>query len=229
MTENIRPAIAVTIEKNAAKTNRNSAIGGPAWRPNTNVIWPVDHRGIVMMHLARINFSEMPSLEGFPDSGLMQFFISTESVTLGAGEAHGNGKGFLIEYWPDPDLGISVPQPELDEDNFEDTPLVSGTPEDTMHDNGRALSFTSVQMKENVDGSERPLAWIGGFPLNVQASEANEDDIVLLQIGNGEMANSDDEHEFMWGGDIGAATFLITLEGLAGKQFDDVIYNASGY
>lgn len=222
MTKN-RPAIASRIEAHVPKQPNSSALGGPAWRPDASVTWPVDRRGIVMMHLARINFSELPLFGGFPQSGLLQIFISTESITLGAGQAQ--GEGFVIEYWPDTKPGISVPQPELDDDNFEETPLVDGTPEDTMHDNGRSLSFTTVQMAEDEDGSQRPEVWLGGWPLSVQESAANDGDIVLLQIGNGECGES----EFMWGGDIGAATFRISPADLAANHFDRVHYDASGY
>lgn len=219
---NIRTAIVAKIEAHAPEQQDSSAIGGPSWRPDASVAWPVDRRGIVMMHLARINFSELPPYDGFPQSGILQIFISTVSVTLGAGERYGDG--FWVEYWPDTETGIAVPQPELDEDNFEDTPLVSGTPEDTMHDNGRSLSFTTVQMAEGEDGAQRPEVWLGGWPLSVQDSIANEDDIVLLQIGNGELS----ENEFMWGGDIGAATFLISPAALAARRFDQMKYDASG-
>ena len=137
-----RTSLAGRIGEQAAKDLRGSALGGPAWRPDSTVEWPVDRRGIVMMHLARINYAELPAFDGFPRSGVLQIFISTESVTLGAGEGHGDG--FVVEYWPDPKEGLAVQQPELDEDNFEETPLVGGTPEDTMHDNGRTLTFTTV-------------------------------------------------------------------------------------
>ena len=220
---NTRMALAAQIEEQPAKDPLGSALGGPAWRPDTTVGWPTDRRGVVMMHLARINYAELPSLEAFPRSGILQIFISTESVTLGAGEGHGDG--FVVEYWPDPKGGLAVPQPELDEDNFEETPLVGGTPEDTMHDNGRSLTFTTVEMVKDAEGSERPEVWLGGWPLSVQESEAKGNDIVLLQIGNGEIG----ENEFMWGGDIGAATFLISPADLSARRFDQMSYSASGY
>ena len=219
----IRPAIAASIGSDHANEAFNSAIGGPAWRPDSSVRWPVDNRGIIMMHLARINFAELPAFDGFPTSGLLQIFISTESVVLGVHEPH--GKGFVIEYWPESKAGISVPQPELDEDNFEETPLMGGTPEDTLHDNGRSLQFTSVEMAEEEE-VDRPEIRIGGWPLSIQCSEVQDGGIVLLQIGNGECG---EENEFMWGGDIGAATFLISPEDLAERRFDKAHYDASGY
>ena len=94
-----------------------------------------------------------------------------------------------------------------------------------MHDNGRSLTFTTVEMVKDAEGSERPEVWLGGWPLSVQESEARGNDIVLLQIGNGEIG----ENEFMWGGDIGAATFLISPADLSARRFDQMSYSASGY
>lgn len=220
--ETTRPAIALIIGDSAAQTPRCSAIGGPAWRPDSSVNWPMDRRGIVMMHLARIDFSELPLLDGFPRSGLLQIFISTQSITLGAGEAH--GKGFIVEYWPNPDEGIAVPQPELIEGLDEGTPLVAGTPEETMHDDGRSLGFEQVQMEKDEDGEFLPEAWIGGWPFSVQNSQQGAEGVVLLQIGNGECG----DNEFIWEGDIGAATFLISPKDLSAKRFDQVVYDAAG-
>ena len=220
---NSRMALAAKIEELPAKDPQGSALGGPAWRPDTTIGWPTDRRGVVMMHLARVNCAELPSFEEFPRSGILQIFISTVSIGLGAGEGH--GKGFVVEYWPDPKGGLSVPQPELDEDNFEGTPLMGGTPENTLHDNGRPLTFTAVEMVKDAEGSERPEVWLGGWPLNVQERVAEGKDIVLLQIGNGELG----DNEFMWGGDIGAATFLISPADLSARRFDQTSYFASGY
>lgn len=224
MTESVRSAITIRIGDKAARTILGSAIGGPAWRPDAAFPWPKDRRGVEMMHLVRINFTDMPPLDGFPKTGLLQVFISTEAITLGAEEPH--GQGFIIEYWPEYSEGIAVPQPELDEDNFdEETPLVDGEPDDLMHVNGRSLEFKSTQMELDVEPEDRPEMWLGGWPLSVQETAAEEGDIVLLQIGNGEVG----EHEFMWGGDIGAATFLISPDDLTNKRFDQVFYDASGY
>ncbi len=176
-----------------------------------------------MMHLARINFAEAPPLNGFPRSGILQVFISTEFVTLGEGEPH--GEGFFIEFWPNPKAGISVPQPELDEANDEDTPLVSASPDSSMHDDGRSLGFAPTKMEKRADPKTRPEAWLGGWPLSVQETVASPTDVVLLQIGNGQVGKND----FMWGGDIGAATFLISPEDLEDLRFDRVHYDASGY
>ncbi|MEO1601060.1 MAG: DUF1963 domain-containing protein, partial [Pseudomonadota bacterium] len=137
-------------------------------------------------------------------------------------------------------------------DEDEDTPLVGGTTyEDSHHFGGRALSFEPIRMpaagehdavydalmealdldpdsdaayyaiEELAEG--RPPVWVGGWPHSVQEIEANETDAVLLQIGNG------DDGDFMWGGDIGCASFLISREDLAARRFERVRYGSAGY
>lgn len=224
MTET-RPAIAATVSKTAAKTIHNSAIGGPAWRPNDTAPWPKDRRGINMMHLARINFAEAPPLAGYPASGILQVFISTEDITFGAHEAH--GRGFQIEFWPDPNDGVAGPQPFLDEDYFESSPLCEGTFEDNMHENGRALTFAACEMAKDDAPETRPEVWIGGWPYSVQDMEDRREEVVLLQVGNGEVG--DDCCEFMFGGDIGTATFVVPPKDLVARKFDDADYASAGY
>ncbi|MEL6208694.1 MAG: DUF1963 domain-containing protein [Pseudomonadota bacterium] len=244
-----RSANLITLRERSVTAPSASAIGGPAWRPDDSVAWPKDGRGVDMMHLARLNFAEMPPLENFPPSGLLQFFISTEDIVLGADKPH--GQGFLLEWWPSPGAGIAVPQPPLDEDGGEGTPLIGGTMEDTIHDNGRGISFSpgivpagaddpevSAALQEMLgidpDGDDMhyaaqdlsagaPDAWVGGLPYSAQSSAAEADDVVLLQIGNGE------NDAFMWGGDVGAATFLIAPADLIARRFEAAIYDASGF
>lgn len=40
--------------------------------------YPVDKNNKPMLHLAQINFSEVPSLLGFPKSGILQFFVADD-------------------------------------------------------------------------------------------------------------------------------------------------------
>ena len=148
-----------------------------------------------------------------------------------------------------------MPQTNIDDDGDvytgEGTPLIGGTPEDTLHDNGRAVSFKSMAMEPGIElkevcdalekalgdaaptmfpgealdalGEKRPAAWIGGWPHSAQDISASYDDIVLLQVGNAE------NDEFMWGGDIGCAHFLISPGNLKALRFDRIRYSSAGY
>jgi uncharacterized protein YwqG len=59
--------------KNLGSTT--SKVGGFPYIPISES-YPLDKEGKYMEFLAQINFSEMPNLENYPKSGLLQFFIS---------------------------------------------------------------------------------------------------------------------------------------------------------
>lgn len=44
--------------------------------------YPRDSKNRPMLHLAQINFSLLPKLEGFPDKGILQFYISIPETVL---------------------------------------------------------------------------------------------------------------------------------------------------
>ena len=52
-----------------------SKLGGCPYMKDTQE-YPMDNQGKPMMFLAQINFEEMPPLEGFPEKGLLQFYIA---------------------------------------------------------------------------------------------------------------------------------------------------------
>ncbi|MEO0624746.1 MAG: YwqG family protein [Pseudomonadota bacterium] len=253
-----RPASVTAVGQRRAASPLASAIGGPAWRPSAETPWPMDHRGFPMMHLARINFTEMTPLDGFPAEGIVKIFISTEAIVFGEDQPHGNG--FVVEWHPAPGPGVLAPQPALDEEGDEGTPLVGGDPDidyddddplaGTVYQDGAALSFSRATMEPGYElpaicafadaelgalapfrprdfrkraGETLPPVWVGGWPHSVQDSEAGEDDVVLLQVGNGE------DETFMFAGDIGCASFLISPEDLAARRFERVRYGSAGY
>ncbi|WP_167075109.1 YwqG family protein [Massilia aquatica] len=53
----------------------NSRLGGPAYLPKGHA-YPRDPDGVPLALLAQLNFAEMPALDGYPATGLLQFFIA---------------------------------------------------------------------------------------------------------------------------------------------------------
>lgn len=53
----------------------DSKFGGNPYMLKSD-IYPIDKDGIPMILVAQINYAQMPKLENFPDSGMLQFFIS---------------------------------------------------------------------------------------------------------------------------------------------------------
>lgn len=67
--------IQATPKKNTALI-ASKFLGKPFFRKDD--IYPLDTDGKPLVLLAQINFSEVPPLEGFPDKGILQFFIQGE-------------------------------------------------------------------------------------------------------------------------------------------------------
>ncbi|MEO0760408.1 MAG: YwqG family protein [Pseudomonadota bacterium] len=258
MARHARPGLAATLGSRPPATARASALGGPAWRQAPDTPWPVDHRGVAMMHLARIDISAVPALEGFPARGIVQIFISTEDFVFGADQPQ--GEGYVVEWWPDPAEGVAVAQPPFDDDDLEEgTPLVGSVAGGTVHALGQALAFERADIPAGADHPEvesalcealgagansramhrarealaegRPAVAIGGWPHGVQRGVQRGVQQGVAMDDHTVLLQIGDGHcdDVMWGGDIGTATFLIPAADLAAQRFDRVRYSASGY
>jgi uncharacterized protein YwqG len=72
-----RPAIRLNLKKTISASPEKSKIGGiPFWPAGADL--PKNSAGENLFFLAQINFSEMPTLENFPEKGLLQFWISND-------------------------------------------------------------------------------------------------------------------------------------------------------
>ncbi|MCY0967410.1 YwqG family protein [Parathalassolituus penaei] len=73
----IKPFVSIRLTANAPENIWASRIGGQAFLPS-NMQIPVDIDGEEMPLLAQINLDECPSLAGFPNGGLLQFYVREE-------------------------------------------------------------------------------------------------------------------------------------------------------
>jgi uncharacterized protein YwqG len=79
-----------------------SKFGGPPVLPK-DFAYPTDTDGKPMFPLAQLNFAEMPTLEGFPAKGWLQFYISTND-NFGIDFHHRTSqKNFRVLYFEDID------------------------------------------------------------------------------------------------------------------------------
>lgn len=69
--------IEATPSKNLAITQSNFG-GRPYWP--TILSYPTDEKESPMFLLAQLNFAEIPSLQGYPNEGILQFFISANEL-----------------------------------------------------------------------------------------------------------------------------------------------------
>ena len=76
-----RPALALTPDPTLEITASGSRLGGPAWLADGEP-WPSDPQGVPLEFLAQLDCTECRDLDGYPNSGIIQFFI-------GRGDLHG--------------------------------------------------------------------------------------------------------------------------------------------
>lgn len=94
------PYIAIDVRAEAPADAAGSQIGGLAWWPASRA-YPAKANGRPLYLLAQINFAEMPPLDPFPRTGLLQLFISDEDdFGMGTSSADGSS-GFCCVYHPD--------------------------------------------------------------------------------------------------------------------------------
>lgn len=72
----IHPVIALAFHEEATAP-WDSKVGGVPYRP-LDMQWPADPAGRPLHFLAQINFAQLPHLPGFPDAGIIQFFVGED-------------------------------------------------------------------------------------------------------------------------------------------------------
>jgi uncharacterized protein YwqG len=107
------PFIAITLEKMSNIALTQSKVGGYPYFP-IEMDFPLDSGGKPLDFLAQVNFAEIPVLEDYPTSGIVQFFIArTESY----GKDFGGAKGqidYRVIYHENTNLPARESFPELD-------------------------------------------------------------------------------------------------------------------
>ncbi|MBR4224701.1 MAG: DUF1963 domain-containing protein [Oscillospiraceae bacterium] len=113
----------------------DSKVGGTPYFPR-DMEYPTDEVFFVgepLRFLAQLNFADLPHLDGFPEKGILQFFITAES-DYGLPQAGTTNGGYKVIYHPDVItdeelLCSSDDIPYTDDEDFpvKDTYLITGT------------------------------------------------------------------------------------------------------
>lgn len=74
-----RPALALTPDATASIAASGSRLGGPVWLADGEA-WPSDARGVPLEFLAQLDCSECQGLDGYPERGIVQFFIGRDDL-----------------------------------------------------------------------------------------------------------------------------------------------------
>ena len=220
----------------------DSKFGGhPYWPANRP--FPVDSFGNYMYPLAQLNFSQIPHLEGYPEKGLLQFYIAADDMYGVNFDTPTVQTNFRVVYFED------TTEPALE--NFEfldsqkresDIPLQRQMQLSFKQDKDY-FSFSDVRLpEERVDaamddlapGEERRLMEdalleafpdgghkIGGYAYFTQTDPREDhagtsDWILLLQIDS-------QGTDICWG-DYGVGNFFIHPDDLRRKDFSKVLY-----
>lgn len=233
----VRPAVALSFDKDSAvRADAHSSIGGAPSLPSA-ADWPVE-AGRPMLFLAQINYAEMPTLAGYPGTGLLSFFVADDGES-GCDFPSRDQSRFVTRYFEAPDALIRVPppgEPELDmygahlrRDGAPLTGLaVTGYPTSALPEVERLVRDLSPEDADEIcdwliDGRPATL-YYGGYPdfnqYDIRPSGAPETAVLLQQ---GHHYDRDRGWEICWG-DAGEASFLIAPGDLADRQFARSIY-----
>ena len=236
------------LDTRKGKTGRyESKLAGDPYFPKSEQ-YPVDSQGKPMKLLAQINFSEMPRLENFPESGILLFFISVSDDVYGLNfDDPCEQSSFCIKYFEN----VIENEDELVDDfsfvKLEDElAFPIGCESSLTPDTGSELVSASDFQFERYAGKgawtffeqfgdqeetvfEEYSEMYGGFSHKIGGYAAfTQDDpregdypdhtVLLLQI------DSDENIDAMWG-DVGIANFFIRPDDLKNKDFSNVLYN----
>jgi uncharacterized protein YwqG len=232
-----RPILAAELLEGMPERADSSILGGHPWWP-ANMSWPTDASGRPLQFLMQVNFDDAPVLDGFPDRGLLQFFIGRDDVNGANFDDPKAPTGFACIYHPATD-GVETSNdtpPPLEE--TDDTPL-------THPDVAVPLAFSRntmliditdyrfdkqfpeianddhlVEAYDEFTSDDTPSIRLGGYPTFAQQDPREHQpglgDVTLLTI--------DSSQHIMWG-DVGVAQFFIEAKDLSNRDFSRVAYN----
>lgn len=233
----------INVIKGATVGLKDSKFGGqPYWTEGKE--YPRNAGGESLAMIAQINCKDVPSFLGWPEQGIVQFFIhSSDDCLMGMDLAELNNQdAFRIVYHENIDLE------NVDNDldiNSEYLPFDVSKALKIEITAGRMLPSAFMDylnpklaklIESNEDGYEayreiknkrgianQPEHQIGGYPSFVQADPRDESQAktryanLLLQI------DTDDDNNISWG-DCGTAQFLTSTSKLKKRNFTDVLY-----
>ncbi|WP_308368204.1 MULTISPECIES: YwqG family protein [unclassified Microbulbifer] len=237
---NLRPVAAL------APSPWNSKFGGKAYWPRT-ARYPEAENGHKLYLLAQLNFSELPALPGYPERGLLQFFITDDDL-MGLSFADSSGKqaelrknpgNFRVVYHEEiledpgaletevPDTGEAEYFP-LSAEYALKAERKSGLPSSTdyrFEQTGIDLTAMPDQVMDALwERNDAAGSRIGGYATFTQDDprygQPQDAWLLLFQMDT----SYEDTVDIMWG-DCGVGNFFIQPDALAKRDFSRVWYN----
>jgi uncharacterized protein YwqG len=245
-----RPVIRIELMPMSEDELRISKVGGRAYWPRGQR-YPTGADGRALYLLAQIDFAQVPATDGYPNHGLLQFYIAdTDSYGMnfdgGMNEAAlSRQRDYRVVYWPDtqadPEAMTLPPSNLLPHDPDKPRRMVFSvetellTLEDHRFDGlfaGNAYAaIESYATAHDLDQdalhealSERFRGSghkLGGYPFFTQTDPRSDGALELL-------FQLDTDEQMMWG-DSGIGGFFIAPADLARADFSRVMYNWDCY
>jgi uncharacterized protein YwqG len=226
----IKPCVVVTASEEP-KDPLASRVGGIPPLP-VGVDVPTNRKGNPLSFLAQINWSEVPPLNGFPKTGLLQFYISRENLFGWNPDRPTDQDGFRLLYFEEP------PRPPYHAES-----VLSKADQPFPHEGpAKGLSFEKAKMPvtggdfrvnalnfESDDDFDTYMDLptvgnrIGGYPDFTQ-TDPREYNRQLREYELLFQLDSDPDLGLMWG-DAGIGNFFVQPADLAKCDFSNVLYN----
>lgn len=253
-----RAVLRIALEPMARDDARASKVGGRAyWAAGRE--YPRDPQGRPMSLLAQIDLAAAPKMPGYPERGLLQFFISGDDYYGAALDAADRGdrmralaqqKGFRVAYWADPSAPAVAPPAGAASDRL---PFDPAKPRRmTFSADYESIGNSDIGANEVLGGDPAELAerYLREHPQVEDSPEALTDDVAEYLDrgghklgGHPQFTQSDpreagdrrvllfqlDSDDEMMWGDSGIANFFIDPDDLARADFSRVSYHWDCY
>ena len=242
----IKPYIKIELTDNSNPTWWQSKFGGLPYMPK-NFDYPKSHDGEYLCLLAQINFEEVPKLEGLPEQGILQIYITADEDLYGCDFDNPTEQDkFRVIYFSKVDLEIDnllkdfsfLPQPESEDwlipfqgccavkFNLDYLPISAVDYQFSFFDIYDANEDVESKFSEYWDKFDSAGHKLLGYPCFTQedpryVSPEDEPYILLFQM---DTDNNKNGFDMCWG-DCGIANFFIRRSHLEQLDFTQVLYN----
>lgn len=242
-----KPAIALEPDASLPIAATGSRLGGPAWLAEGEN-WPVDHTGVPLEFLAQLDMADCTALEGYPASGVIQFFIGRDDLFGMEMDDLKGGKRLVRMVDPSGPGALHAPPPLEPQD---EAPFSDYSPFYRAGDRANGMGLRPEAFTDRIDPSiheadQRISAFwpdydldalydylederlirrgghhTGGFPAYTQADVRGQP---TYEGFDHVLLRVSSDDSIMWG-DVGEAVFLIRSEDLARGDLSNVVYS----
>ncbi|MGB7894556.1 MAG: YwqG family protein [Microcoleus sp.] len=248
----IKPYIEIKTQKNDDVNWWQSKFGGFPYLPK-GFEYPKTCDGKYLFLLAQLNFDEIPSLDGFPDRGILQFYIADDDLyglnldNSANADNHTIEDQFKIIYFPQPNFKVEniitnydfLPQPESFPVNGccglqftkKYAPISTS---DYQFTQILGSEIEELFMNSEIEDEYREISHsfghkIGGYPYFTQDdarkySNTSEQKQKLDILLFQMDTDANETVDIMWG-DSGVGNFFIDESALRELDFSKVLYN----